>query len=193
MASAIPFPAPDGYHWQPQVAPEWRRVSAKRCRHQGAGHRACTDEAVMELNRGRRIGGPMRESWWAYCLDHAYGHWLEDGKVWTWVLIADLPDGAAETGYVVDSSDHHERVSPELAAMDAAYAAVDEPIRPAVMKRIIDAVWPGIAAAERAELIARIRQLPTTLTILGDDKDLAEVVRVDDLAALLADNPKDGK
>lgn len=62
--------------------------------------RGCGKPAIAELNRARH-GKP--DNWWAYCAEHMFGRWVEDGRVWQWrvvpepipfakveVLIADL-------------------------------------------------------------------------------------------------------
>jgi hypothetical protein len=67
----------------------WRvsaRPESRRCRWgAGFGHRACGAPAVAELNRGH-LNDQMerRDSWWAYCADHLYGRWIEDGRVMAW-------------------------------------------------------------------------------------------------------------
>lgn len=66
--------------------PEWRLTSDSRmCRMRG-GKRfgsVCIRDAVAELDRSHV---PGRQNWWAYCLDHMYGRWIEDGKVMHWIL-----------------------------------------------------------------------------------------------------------
>lgn len=90
--------APPGYHHQP--APEssnrWRPLPpepAKRCRYLGGTPRAqCPNTAVAETDRGRHSAnqhGTYRGNWWAYCLEHLYGRWIENGRVMYWRLIAD--------------------------------------------------------------------------------------------------------
>jgi hypothetical protein len=83
----------EGYHWEPVVDGDnrWRLVtSERRCRRM-TGHKSCGRPAVAELNRGRwRPAGHGRvDAWWAYCADHLYDRWIEDGKVMGWRLVKD--------------------------------------------------------------------------------------------------------
>jgi hypothetical protein len=58
--------------------------------------RGCREVAVVELNRekwrpGRYAWVEGRASgkvpcWWAYCAEHMYGRWLEDGRIYSWRL-----------------------------------------------------------------------------------------------------------
>jgi hypothetical protein len=76
--------APPGTVHAPMVADKWRLVAReKRCRRQAAGESGCKTPAVAELNRSRRDG----ENWWAYCPDHMYGRWIEDGRVLQWRVV----------------------------------------------------------------------------------------------------------
>ncbi len=68
---------------------EWRLVTGEACRS-GSSHpagpgrkdrRSCGAPAVAELRRGT-----SRAQWWAYCPDHMYGRWIEDGQVMNWIL-----------------------------------------------------------------------------------------------------------
>lgn len=85
-----------GYEWRVYVDPEWRVLddTPKRCRgwqwhRENGGYRP---QAVAELNRGRVShigrtalrGNGKRPAWWAYCADHLYGRWVEDGHVVEW-------------------------------------------------------------------------------------------------------------
>lgn len=78
-----PGEPPTGFQWVAQRDDRWRVTTGRPCRA-NAGYRAksCRAQAVAELNRGYR----SRESWWAYCPDHLYGRWVQDGAVWAWVL-----------------------------------------------------------------------------------------------------------
>ena len=78
--------APEGYmHVAREEGPDWSpvpRCSTGRCRRRG-----CRKAAVLSLNRMFLV--PPTEGargWWDYCEDHAYGRWLEDGKVMHWVM-----------------------------------------------------------------------------------------------------------
>jgi hypothetical protein len=63
----------------------WRLQAGYRCRA-GAGYRkpACGKPSVAALLRqqNRNSGG----QWWAYCGEHLYGRWIEDGKIMHWIL-----------------------------------------------------------------------------------------------------------
>jgi hypothetical protein len=83
-------PAPvAGYVWRAvEAGRDWRiqdagRSVAYRCRAaSGPGHRACGKPSVAALNRGRHTADRGRvQSWWAYCAEHLYGRWIEDGHV----------------------------------------------------------------------------------------------------------------
>lgn len=72
---------------EPEPETAWRLVSGKRCRA-GAGYHspACGKPSVAEMNRRTWRG---RDRWWAYCGEHLYGRWIEDGRVWVWELRKD--------------------------------------------------------------------------------------------------------
>jgi hypothetical protein len=73
---------PDGYELAAVPSVDWRLKSGKTCRQP-----ACRNTSVAELNRRRRMsGGVKRDSWWAYCLDHLYANWIENGQFWHWIL-----------------------------------------------------------------------------------------------------------
>lgn len=86
-----PFTAPEMFGWEAKPSREWRTLPAetrKRCRRRLIGrvaadgsYRTCQEPAVAELDRGRR-----RPMWWAYCADHMYGRWIEEGVVVQWSL-----------------------------------------------------------------------------------------------------------
>lgn len=81
-------PAPEGYHYEAVPADDWRlvEVEGKKCRG-SAGRRlaSCGAPAVAELLR-YEYGTAGR--WWAYCPDHMYGKWVEDGRVMSWITRA---------------------------------------------------------------------------------------------------------
>lgn len=86
---ARPNETPEGYRWEAvEEGPEWRVVHLRwkwpLCRTKG-----CRDGAAAELNRGRRSpqGQGRVDSWWAYCPEHMYGRWVEDGRVMGWRLV----------------------------------------------------------------------------------------------------------
>jgi len=73
----------------PEPALEWRVMTGWRCRYGAApGKKACGRPAVAEMNRAS-YGQPR---WWAYCENHLYGRWIEDGHMMCWILRA-LPLG----------------------------------------------------------------------------------------------------
>lgn len=68
----------DRWRVLPESAPEYlcRRMSG------GPDYTYCQNRAVAQIERGRR----GRWHWWAYCADHLYGRWIEDGVVMSWRL-----------------------------------------------------------------------------------------------------------
>jgi hypothetical protein len=80
-----------GYHYE--ASPEqhglrWRLASGRKCRAgAGGGHNACGRPCVAELRRAA-----IRVAWWAYCEQHLYGRWIEDGQVMHWQLAEDGSD-----------------------------------------------------------------------------------------------------
>ena len=79
---------PEGYEL---VAVEekgtWRLAEGKHCRW-GAGYRkrACGRPCAAQMARTQYRKGRTITVWWAYCADHLYGRWIEDGKVMCWIL-----------------------------------------------------------------------------------------------------------
>jgi hypothetical protein len=79
--------APEGFGRVAVVNEGWRLVTGKRCRQFVVGHRACGRPSVAEINRGAYLRGRGRvDRFWAYCADHLYGNWIEDGQVMHWIL-----------------------------------------------------------------------------------------------------------
>jgi hypothetical protein len=78
-----------GYVWRAEPAPDWAVMDgtekANRCRW---GRPSCKRPAVAKLLRVMHLGGGRgsRGVFWAYCEDHMFGNWLEDGRVMGWVL-----------------------------------------------------------------------------------------------------------
>jgi hypothetical protein len=78
---------PDGYELVAVVNERWRLESGKSCRRRG-----CPNRSAAELNRARRMPAKglrparMVDAWWPYCLSHLYGNWIENGRVWHWIL-----------------------------------------------------------------------------------------------------------
>jgi hypothetical protein len=84
-----PPPAPDGFVQVPrQEGSDWRLETNRQCRQMEGHHHRCPNQAVAALNRGRRRHGKgSADSWWAYCADHLFGRWIEDGRVMCWILV----------------------------------------------------------------------------------------------------------
>lgn len=85
---------PPGFHHKAIEHDDWRLVSGKRCRRVAQRREVCGKPAVAELNRGRYrsvVNSDLRrvDYWWAYCPEHLYGNWIENGKVMHWILEAD--------------------------------------------------------------------------------------------------------
>lgn len=84
---------PEGHEVVAIIDPDWRVVERpKRCRRQPSQQqKACGKDAVAEVNRGGRMRanrrGATRDSWWAYCPEHMYGRWVEEGFVMHWILV----------------------------------------------------------------------------------------------------------
>jgi hypothetical protein len=77
--------APPGTVHEPMPATNWRLVvGEKRCRLLTGKRTACGVPAVAETNRSQ---DHTIERWWAYCADHMFGRWIEDGQVWQWRVV----------------------------------------------------------------------------------------------------------
>jgi hypothetical protein len=84
---------PEGYELTAVPSKDWRLVTGKRCRYgSGPGHPACGAASIAELDRNS-WSSTKRANWWAYCPEHLYGHWIEDGKVMHWILREKQADG----------------------------------------------------------------------------------------------------
>lgn len=81
-----PYPAPEFHHWEAvDAGPEWRaaeglELQRLRCRHSTAAR--CPRPVELILYRGARV-----RTRWAYCAEHAFGRWVEAGRVLSWRLI----------------------------------------------------------------------------------------------------------
>lgn len=70
--------------------PEWRIDEGRPCRFTvGPGHARCRASSAVALNRHRWMRNRLVDSWWAYCGDHMYGRWVEDGQVMHWIRKAE--------------------------------------------------------------------------------------------------------
>jgi hypothetical protein len=78
---------PQGCRWVAVPDKAWRVDSGRQCRMIGGHPRIrCAEPAVAAMNRGRRVyGRGVSDSWWAYCADHMFGRWVEDGRVMHWI------------------------------------------------------------------------------------------------------------
>jgi hypothetical protein len=77
---------PEGFHLVavPEAISHWRVCPGKPCRYAKQGRIQCKQPSVAEVLRGT-----VRHGWWAYCPSHSYGRWVENGRVWVWILRAD--------------------------------------------------------------------------------------------------------
>lgn len=89
-------PAPDyspgeGLEWRAVEDPGWtldpRVIDGYACRGgAGGGGRGCGKPAEAALYRTAFRGGIRGRVPWRYCAEHLYGRWVEDGKVFMWVV-----------------------------------------------------------------------------------------------------------
>lgn len=92
-------PAPEGYHYAARVDTDWRLATGERTKCRRGSRPACPAPVVAEFARSysRWVAHTRRihnySAWWAYCEDHMYGRWIEDGQVWGWILVEDTVDG----------------------------------------------------------------------------------------------------
>lgn len=86
----VPYePPPDGHEWVAREArPEWRVCAQTGYVPKLCSRQRCREQGIAQLNRGRRDPrtGATSPAWWTYCLDHAYGRWVENGRVMQWHL-----------------------------------------------------------------------------------------------------------
>lgn len=93
-----PEPPPSDYPDLAWVAvaegSDWRlATSGRQCSlvHGSPLRVRCPNLAAAELNRPTRTryrawDAPPVSRWWAYCPEHMYGRWVEDGQVMHWIL-----------------------------------------------------------------------------------------------------------
>lgn len=83
----LPVPdreAPEGFEWVAVEDDSWRLAQGKRCRWGGGyHHKACGRPCAAEMMRC--WGGGTRMVPWAYCEQHLYGRWIENGKIMHWI------------------------------------------------------------------------------------------------------------
>jgi hypothetical protein len=77
---------PDGFELVAVPDEDWRIEVGRECVRQLAGHRVCRAPSVASLNRGKMTRHGLVPAWWPYCPAHLYSRWIEDGRVWHWVL-----------------------------------------------------------------------------------------------------------
>jgi hypothetical protein len=76
---------PDGYELAAvEAGPEWRAETGYLCRSMISRHAYCREPSVAAI--ARSYGGRPRQRTWGYCAQHAFGKWVEDGKVMMWIL-----------------------------------------------------------------------------------------------------------
>lgn len=85
----VPFAPEPGFEWHAVPDEQWTtepwRVEGRRCRWGAAkGHPAHGTPAVAIFIRRRYDGLPLP---FAYCEEHLYGRWIEDGRVMEWRLV----------------------------------------------------------------------------------------------------------
>lgn len=83
-----PDPSRYAFKARPESA-NWRVCNGRRqCSDaSGTNHRRCQNDAVLEYNRQSYHQGRKRDAWFAYCAEHTYGRWIEDGAVMWWALV----------------------------------------------------------------------------------------------------------
>lgn len=85
-------PEPPGPGYVATPDPAWRVPSRfRRCRMRISRGETCTNTPVADLARSRHdyTNDVTVRQWWAYCPDHMYGGWVEDGQVMQWVRPAE--------------------------------------------------------------------------------------------------------
>lgn len=84
--------------WEPvEAGPEWRpadelEARTGRCR---ATSRGCLGSVALVLLRGKH------RTRWFYCAAHAYGRWVEDGRVYSWRRKSDETETPTWAGFPV--------------------------------------------------------------------------------------------
>lgn len=86
-AAAAERDVPEGYELVAEANPAWRLVSGKACRAGASRHRpACGRPSVAEFNRTWPPQPDRPPRYWAYCEQHLYRQWIEDGRIMRWIL-----------------------------------------------------------------------------------------------------------
>jgi hypothetical protein len=86
------YEAPEGWHFEVVIDKDWRLVETdKKCRMM-TRYKSCKQPAVAELNRSHH---QYQQRWWAYCPDHLYGRWVENGHVMMWRLVRNEQQASA--------------------------------------------------------------------------------------------------
>lgn len=87
----VPFAAPRGYRWEVVIDDglEWtlspRALEGLSCRR--STRNPCPKPPVVVMYRRQGVGRAR----YAYCGDHMYGRWIEDGRVVDWRLVPVAP------------------------------------------------------------------------------------------------------
>lgn len=90
MTTRPPAPGKEipGCHWEVRPAANWRLDPGRKCRTSVA-HPCGKPSAAALARTYHRTGKPDSTVWWAYCEDHMYGRWIEDGRVVQWIRVED--------------------------------------------------------------------------------------------------------
>lgn len=171
----IPFhgePPQPGHHYEAVAErADWAVMDgtekANRCRSAQFHHRACGQPAVIKVLRSRYRANP---TWWAYCAEHAYGRWIEDGHVMHWMQQSDDGQVPANPKEIATADSLRERA---IARAASEYDAALEPdlrelhgpalgIGQAVLRnsKQFQAAVDGVLAEVRAELFALGKRYP---------------------------------
>lgn len=73
---------PGGHEVVAIIDPDWDVDPGKRCRYARQGHHVCGKPSAASMLRGTE-----RKQQWAYCSEHMYGRWIEEGFVMHWILV----------------------------------------------------------------------------------------------------------
>lgn len=73
---------PEGHEVVVIIDPDWDVDPGKPCRYARQGHHQCGKPSAASLLRGTK-----RKQRWAYCPDHMYRRWVEEGFVMMWILV----------------------------------------------------------------------------------------------------------
>jgi hypothetical protein len=77
---------PDGFELVAVPDEDWRIEPGKPCTRRLKGNLVCRQPSAASVNRGKMTRRGPVPAWWPYCPAHLYNRWIEDGRVWRWVL-----------------------------------------------------------------------------------------------------------